>query len=108
VDKYDEAIEYLTKHPNDIYASWGSVDVERGGVLFMFAARDSENGLDNDTPCGCLTQIRAGYLDAETSELTERIRADERIPKEAEEIKVEHLPVFAEWQRTLDKELNRD
>jgi len=47
------------------------------------------------------------HYHAYTDDLTERIRADERIPDDPDRITVAHLPVFAEWQRILDKELKR-
>jgi hypothetical protein len=39
--------------------------------------------------------------------LTKAIRADARIPEGPQWITVNDLPVFAEWQRRLDKELKR-
>lgn len=38
-------------------------------------------------------------------ELTHAIRSDDRIPENAREITLEHLPVFKEWQERLDKEI---
>lgn len=106
-DKYDLAIEYLTKNPDEILDSWSMIaENETGFPLFQFATVSGEPG---DFEYGCLTQIR--NLDhpfhAETPELTEAIRADNRIPRTHRELAVEHLPVFAEWQRKLDRELNR-
>ena len=40
-----------------------------------------------------------------TPELTKAIRKDPRIPKLPKNITVADLPVFAEWQRRLDKEI---
>lgn len=58
--------------------------------------------------CGCITMIRgSNFYVAATPELTAEIRSDERIPKNADLIRVEHLPVFAEWQRKLDIALDR-
>lgn len=62
---------------------------------------------DTDMPCGCLTLVRCGSMDAQTPELTDAIRADERLPLQVDDITREHLPVFAEWQRRIDKELGR-
>ena len=105
-DKYDGAIDRLTENPNTIWETWNSPHSFFAGCLFMYASKD---GYPHDD-IGCLTTIRRndgfGRL-ACTPELTEAIRADERIPKNARDIKVEDLPVFAEWQRRLDKELNR-
>jgi hypothetical protein len=94
MDKYDEAIAYLTQHPEEIYDAWN----ER--YLHLF----DRCGLRST--CGCLTQVKYEHKQAQTPALTAAIRADDRIP-EAEKITVDDLPVFAEWQRRLDKELGR-
>jgi len=105
-DKYDKAIDYLTENPDQIWNSWNEPHSYPQGCLFMYVSK-TEHTANN---IGCLTTIRRndgfGKV-ACTPELTEAIRADERIPKGARDIKVEDLPVFAEWQRRLDKELNR-
>jgi hypothetical protein len=101
MDKYDMAVEYLTEHPDEIYDAWGNPFLHKGGCLFQFCNANGYNAII----CGCLTQIRRGGYAAETEELTEEIRNDERIPSSALDIRAEHLPVFAEWQRRLDKEL---
>lgn len=107
MDKYDEAIAYLTEHPSKIQTAWNWPDDDlygdgeiNGGCLFQIVGDYEE--------CGCLTQIRLNpYRIAPTAALTDAIRADERIPKSPEQITIADLPVFAEWQRRLDKELNR-
>lgn len=104
MDKYDKAIEYLTQHPGEIDSAWTSPFRHKGGCLFTLAA--TKEAL-NERWFGCLTTIRGHGDTAETRELTEAIQADERIPKFSRDIKIEHLPVFAEWQRRIDKELNR-
>ena len=66
--------------------------------------------------CGCITHIRNPHLNrivfaySETlrDRLTKEIREDERIPTRGDLIKISDLPVFAEWQRRLDKELLRE
>lgn len=120
-DKYDEAIEYLTANPHDIFTAWlHPIDSDRDEIkqahcLFAYvAATRSDKSYES---CGCLTQIRgAGYVAVshgeEVTSLTEEIRRDERIPASAPDgscpaIAVADLPVFAEWQRRLDKELGR-
>lgn len=60
-----------------------------------------------DKPVGCLTMIRAGYDRAHTPYMTRLIRADKRIPTRPDLIKPRHLPVFAEWQRRIDKARKR-
>lgn len=105
-DKYDIAIEFLTKHPEHIENAWffpapnKLEEVNQAHCLFQVVG-DCNN-------FGCLTQIKyyAQAYKACTPELTEQIIADERIPN-SHLIKVTDLPIFAEWQRRLDKELNR-
>lgn len=99
MDKYDKEIAELTANPNEIYMHWVCAS-----PLFQFATRRSLGSLIG---CGCLTQVRSLAFEAETPELTASVRADKRIPKYAQDISVEDLPVFAEWQRRLDKELKR-
>ena len=109
MDKYDKAIEFLTDHPEKIPIAWSDPIQYEGGCLFQFATPTGKyNARLRDA--GCLTQIHgspkvmAGDLNPV---LVEQIVADQRIPSKSEDITVESLPVFAEWQRRLDKELNR-
>lgn len=109
-DKYDIAIEYLTKYPNEMYTAWGNPDAHEAGCLFQYATR--KYGPEN-TPLsiGCLTMIRDSnklqtmYCEAETQQLTREIKADKRIPDRISKVTVDDLSVFAEWQRRLDREL---
>ena len=103
-DKYDVAIKYLTRRPNEISRAWNYITSHPAGCLFQYAGNEMD-----DCHVGCLTMIRTapGSYCAATPELTKAIAADERIPLRSRDTKVEHLPVFAEWQRRLDKELNR-
>lgn len=107
MDKYDAEIARLLAHANDeasfrneVARSWN-----RGMLLFAVAG---------DASCGCLTQIRrtAGLAadkryHAATVSLTEAIRKDPRLPIGPEAITRESLPVFAEWQRRVDREVAR-
>jgi len=123
-DKYDEAIAYLTENPEDIYDAWmlwarsdQTTDVKRAHCLFQVARVDPDDG--SSLGCGCLTQIRSGLTlggvrcgvlgksGRQHKRLTTAVRSDKRLPSEPGSIRVEHLPVFAEWQRRLDKELGR-
>lgn len=116
-DKYDEAIEYLTKNPDEINDAWNYASTHKAGCLFMACSPHISNGeiitlfprREDRELCGCLTMVRkeGGSYHAWTDDLTASIRADDRIPQNSEEITLESLPVFAEWQRRLDKELNR-
>lgn len=102
-DAYDIAVEYLAEHPEAIYETWQTPTMHRYGCLFRYATRDRATMVT-----GCLTMIRRTHIyAAETEELTARIRADERIPANEKEITPDHLPVFAEWQRELDRVLGR-
>lgn len=107
MDKYDAAIEYLSKNPHRIYDAW-NLPTEEGGCLFQYADR---NGSTFGSPgVGCLTQIRNTNGERVVEgrpDLTQQIAADERIPKNAHNITVNDLHVFAEWQRLIDIELNR-
>ena len=110
-DKYDVAIGYLNAFPDEdfddaVYRAW-SKPRESGntaGCLFQIAARPTFYS----SHTGCLTQIRTMEATiAETPELTEAIRADDRIPFGLDHITRKSLHVFAEWQRRLDVELER-
>lgn len=104
-DKYDRAMAWFKKYPSAIQLAWSRPNLARGGCLFDCATPD---GLSANTPsgehCGCLTTIREHAYVAWTPELTAAILADDRIPMKAN-IRVSDLPVFAEWQRRLDREI---
>lgn len=96
MDKYDEAIQYLKNHPEEVSTAWGDPTDHPAGCLFNYAGPEY-------SLVGCLTQVKNGYLQASTPSLTKRIRADKRIPRNSLDITIDILPVFAEWQRKLDK-----
>lgn len=102
-DKYDLAIEYLTERPEKIMNAWRNPSSAPAGCLFQFA---NKSGCAEDPKCGCLTGIKNFYFEAATPELTVAIKADSRIP-ELHDITAASLPIFAEWQRRIDKELGR-
>lgn len=105
MDKYDKAVQKLTENPDLIEYAWLSPFGYEEGCLFLCASKSG----DPTRGYGCLTMIRRKTdAMAETDSLTERIRADERIPTSLKEITAENLPVFAEWQRIIDKELARN
>lgn len=110
MDKYDEAVAHLTRHPMQIGQAWRETTDHPAGCLFSYV---SPKGRLNKVPpwvdhcCGCLTQVRNRDCVAWTEELTQAIQADDRIPGDVVRITAEDLPVFAEWQRRIDKELNR-
>lgn len=100
-DKYVLAMEYLHAHWDEVTDAWidGGRDGHPSGPLFAYAG--------DAATCGCLTTVRGCGQVAATPELTDEIRSDERIPEYCADIRPEHLNVFAEWQRRLDKELGR-
>ena len=101
MDKYDEHIAYLlTLTTEDVRKEW---DNWKG--IFR------NTGKTPDTLTGCLTTVRrneGSMSEAQTPELTARIRADERIPKSVYDILPEHYPIFADWHRKIDAELGRE
>lgn len=126
-DKYDDAMEYLFRHPEKIIDAWGDPEGYRGrgGELFGFVgpvwhSNDNKYDIRGEVKgsCGCLQQIRRAYKSEEVEYMSEledtsmslsfwprqwaRIAMDRRIPAEEDDIKAEHLPVFAEWQRKID------
>lgn len=109
MDRYDEAVAYLTEHPDKIQATWASpfLHVHTGGALFQTAA---DTKRDTAICYGCLTQIRQlpHFYRSQTPNLTKAILDDDRLPTNEKEITVAHLPIFAEWQRKIDEETGRD
>ena len=122
-DKYDDAIAYLTEHPDHIRDAGGSPGgwEGRGGELFGFVGpnwQSNENAVYNTRgveagTCGWLQQIRECKVEGGNGRsgemkmshwprLWENIARDERIPSDADDITVRDLPVFAEWQRQID------
>lgn len=126
-DKYDLAIDYLTQNPEQIRDAWGNPeDYEgRGGELFGFVGPDwksNDNKVRYDGvhgTCGCLQQIRAAKVNGKHENMAEaldgdqmtgsywprlwdKIANDRNLPHDEDDITVEDLPVFAEWQREID------
>lgn len=96
-DKYDEAIEYLTAHPDEMPDAWGDTSEHKAGCLFAYL------GDLGDTVCGCPTMVKNGFRSTSVLELTTAVRADPRIPRRVDDITVESLPAFADIQRLADK-----
>lgn len=108
MDKYDKAIEHLNAHPDEILSAWGAAYPDHPtGCLFQYASPSEEAEFQANRMCGCLTQVRGDDMNAWTPKLTAEIRADKRIPLDVDDVTVADLPVFAEWQRRLDRELQR-
>jgi hypothetical protein len=105
MDSYDEAIEYLTKNPTQILLAWKQPDHE-AHCLFLAATRSGKpERLPNGRMGMGLTAIRACWGIAATEEITTMVREDRRLPDDPAKITLEHLPLFAEYQRLLDKEV---
>lgn len=122
MDKYDRAVEFLTQNPQMIEEVWDrakagshpeslknnfnfSDEMIQATCLFTSASKDPY-----DVRYGCLTEIHSKKVcssTAQTPELTRAIVEDDRLPSNGADIEVNHLPVFAEWQRRIDKELGR-
>ena len=98
-DKYDRAIWYLSANPNEIFYAWGSPRSHKAGCLFNYTSAIGH---------GCLVQIRCSKLTvAPTWRLTEKIKTDEGIPKDPDDIEIQHLERFATWQHRLDEKLGK-
>lgn len=110
-DKYDQAIQYLTANPNEVYRAWNSPrNHHEAGCLFKMVG--------DGTFVGCLTQIAMGEAEAATRELTTLIRSEQRLAidviqiegsggaKEVSRKLLPLLPLFAKYQRVVDKKLN--
>jgi hypothetical protein len=103
-DRYAVAVAYLTQHPSEIHAAWSHPSCHVAGALFRMASR--RESWSPPSNIGCLTMIRSDRkYRAQTLELTDAIRLDTRIPCSSRDVTVNDLPVFAEWQRRLDREL---
>src|SRR6187402_3166922 len=101
MNRYDKQIEHLTKYPAEIPLHWG-----QGVGLFKVI------GAGLGLHAGCLTTIRdadplvmdKAYINGVIDEdITNAIKNDERLPKKNLDIKIEHLPIFKEWQEKIDK-----
>ena len=106
LDKYDAQIQRIitSENPEEVIRfEWG-----HGIGLFDFCTQDRRAYTPDGRKVGCLTMVRSGLYHAETPELTAAIRADTRIPSDLRGITVDDLPIFADWQRRLDEELQRD
>ena len=107
----DASVLYLTEHPDQIRRAWSHPALQylRGGVLFQYCTPTGKSfytpeGHDpDDTEYGCLTQVKSRLFVAFREDITEAIRADNRIPTSWESIvsNPSLLLVFAEWQMRI-------
>lgn len=131
-DKYDRAIAYLRDHPVQIYDAWNNTGFHPAGCLFSrlgkgynqmeFPDGQVQKEIDGRKfEMGCLTQIKTTYDDfgyqyiGPTPEITQEILNDSRVPfspprpfEGPNTITVDHLELFAYYQRRIDKEFNRE
>ena len=111
-DVYDLEVDRLTKVYEEeglqafrsaVCTSWGDAE-----PLFSFCTPTGNSTAPGTECCfGCLTTVHNGAHFAWTPAITQSIRDDERLPNYDDQIEPHHLPIFAEWQRRLDKELGR-
>ena len=94
MDIYDEEVEYLKENPKKIKDHWNVWSP-------LFRSADGKKKFGESI--GCLTQIKAGTKTSGFSELDDRIKADNNIPDNPDNITVDHLDTFAQYQRKLDE-----
>lgn len=107
-DKYDEAVAWLTEHPECIHMTWntaltGHFDESNDGLTneeCIEAHKQASCLFLNCGKSGCLTEVAHKHEMASTPELTQAIRADrDNIPEDGKAIQVKDLPIFAKWRR---------
>ncbi len=114
-DRFDKAVKHLTKRPELIAETWNrAYATELGQRAFTTAERAAHAasaclflncGNKGFPATGCLTQVCHNHQKAGTPELTKAIRADKKIPRNGDAIKVGDLQLFADWQRRIKREL---
>jgi hypothetical protein len=103
-DAYDQAVEYLTENPGGIVQAWVEGPNGDAETCRLFGFRGVPGAcLFQYVGCGCLTMIRRDeWRAAFSAELTVAIRGDLRLPLDQKGITVDHLPIFAAYQRRAD------
>ena len=112
---YQAAVAFLEKNPEKIFDAWTDPFIKQGGSLFVFV---SPSGIDEELPgvgigsTACLTQLKGTHNDINKlpglpnrvgARLLKKLRADDRIPSDQDNITVESLPAFDEWQKRFDE-----
>lgn len=113
-DVYSKAVDFFKNNPHKINEIWDDPKSHWAGILFQAVTPDGI-GQENEEGlfCGDICEIRSLMAHAWTDELQEEIINDYRLPKiyasnnYLPKINNEILEVFAEWQRKIDKVLNR-
>lgn len=93
MDIYDQDIEYLRQNPRKIPMHWNMWSP-------LFRTADGSDSLFCKT--GCLTQIKLGEKSSGNPEFDKKIKSDNNIPTHKMDITVDHLELFAKYQRELD------
>lgn len=99
-DRFDAAVAYLTKHPQDIRMAWDGWYVHPAGDLFRPCSPGRER-LADGYPAGCLTQVKNRTRNAFTPDLTSAICSLANVPFVPGDITPADLPIFAAWQRAM-------
>jgi len=114
MDIYSNAVNFFRNNPNKIPEIWDDPKSHWAGVLFQSVTPDGTSQINKEGfLCGDLCEIRSSCADAWNLELQMEIMNDPRLPKiyasnnYIPQISIEALDVFAEWQRKIDKALNR-
>jgi len=107
MDIYDKEIMRLTKLVSEEKRCKAVPIIQAWGYGKEHSPLFDACGISRHTLCGCLTQVKSGSYPAQTRELQERIANDPRVPPTPYDITLDDLPVFAEYQRELDKMFNR-
>lgn len=90
MDKYDEAVKYLTDNPSQIGMAWFYTFEREGGQLFKCQSNSNIN---------CPTMFKRHSLPCSEEEAV----LIKQLPHCLFDIKVSHLPIFADLQRVWDK-----
>lgn len=110
MDKYDEAIDYLNHHPEEMVEAYRFPGDHVAGCLFVNASRELylfrtiKPGKWLRDPISIKGSER--YV-AQDDHVTDAIRRDPELPSSIGDCGLQHLPHLAEWQRELDRIYNR-
>lgn len=100
------AIELLVANPQEIAAAWRDPLGHPAGCLFRFASNSGGVEYSKAGTVGCLTMIvnpanNVPYV-GQTDELTQKIKADKRIPQHYSDIYGrEELELLGRWQTRI-------
>jgi len=126
MDKYDIAIKFLQEHPERLKESWFHT-VPETQCLFQYITIDGQKAKSIPDPMDEFSMEETGMLHSAglteihnkdldfypicngvlDEDLCDMIGEDNRIPNGLLTLKMEDLPVFAEWQRKIDARWGR-